>query len=355
MQPDNASLPEYFLSENDLVPLLSSVASSARLIAPVLTQWGEVFFEPIADGEQATLDYENAVVAPKDFLLPQTEVLARYRRIGTSYEVDAPLDAQPQVIAGIRPCDLRAVQILDEAIGAGAYPDPYYAARRSNTTFISLACPTVFDGHFCPPLEAGPTIESDFDVHLTAVDGGFTAQVGSDAGQRLVNEHSGFFRPASPSQVEQRRRAASQAVSGFAARFDIAAVQRALSSGEHTDVIRDCATRCQECGGCLFACPTCTCFDVRDYPTAEGCGERVRTWDTCAYAGFTRMAGGVNPSGPRELRARRRIMHKLVYRMESEGLLGCVGCGRCTQVCLGNIDIVDLLGRLSSQEGSRVG
>jgi NAD-dependent dihydropyrimidine dehydrogenase PreA subunit len=355
MGENPTSAAEYFLRIEDLAALLSALTQSGRVIAPLRSDWGEVFFEPIASGEQPTFDFENAVVSPKDFLLPQTEVLALYRRVGKTYEVEAPIDAQPQVIAGIRSCDLRAMQILDEAVGSGEYPDPYYVARREKTTFISLACSTVFEKHFCPPLETGPTLESGFDLHLTAVEGGFTAQVGSVAGQRLVGEHGRFFKAAGPSYVEQRIRAAQNAVAGFAARFDIQAVQRTLSSGEDVEILADAAKRCQECGGCLFACPTCTCFDVRDYPTGEGTGERVRTWDTCAFAGFTRMAGGANPSGSKDARSRRRLMHKLVYRLESEGLLGCVGCGRCIDVCLGNIDIVDLLERLSGTEGARVG
>jgi hypothetical protein len=349
------NMPEYFLKADDLQALLSALMASARVIAPVRSDWEEVLFEPIVNGEQATFEYENAVVSPKDFLLPQTEVLARYRRVGKSYQVEAPIEAPPQVIAGIRSCDLSAVQIWDEAIGSGEYPDPYYLARRRGTTFISIACPTVFENHFCAVLDTGPTLQSGFDLHLTAIEGGYAAQVGSDAGLRLVTEQCRFFRPSAPSELQQREQAARDAVAQFAARFDIAAVQRALSSGADLDAIGDAASRCQDCGGCLFVCPTCTCFDVRDYPTGENTGERLRTWDTCAYAGFTRMAGGANPSASRDVRVRRRLMHKLVYRLESEGLLGCVGCGRCIAACLGNISLVDLLARLGGQEKSRVG
>jgi len=345
---------ECFLRGGDLPALLTALQRTARLIAPVRTEWGEIVFQPIADGAEATFDYENAVVSPKDILLPQTEVLARYRRVQRSYQVEAAMDDQPQVVVGIRSCDLVAVQVLDEAIGAGEYADPYYLARQRNTTFVSLACPTVFRNHFCPPLESGPTLSSGFDLHLTAIPDGFTAQVGSEAGARLAREQERFFAPVTPRQVEQRERAAQESVAGFAAAFDIAAVRAALSADQEPKVIADNAERCMDCGGCLFVCPTCTCFDVRDVPTGQDRGERVRTWDTCAYAGFTRMAGGMNPSAARETRARRRLMHKLVYRLESEGLMGCVGCGRCIEACLGNVDIVDLLQALSGKDGARV-
>jgi ferredoxin len=55
------------------------------------------------------------------------------------------------------------------------------------------------------------------------------------------------------------------------------------------------------------------------------------------------MAGGVNMKlTPRpELRSRlaNRILHKYVYSPQQYEMLGCVGCGRCIDACLGAIDI----------------
>ena len=48
------------------------------------------------------------------------------------------------------------------------------------------------------------------------------------------------------------------------------------------------------CGACTYVCPTCYCFDIADN-LAKTSGERVKTWDSCMFANFTKMGGGVNP------------------------------------------------------------
>ena len=39
---------------------------------------------------------------------------------------------------------------------------------------------------------------------------------------------------------------------------------------------------CLGCGTCTFVCPTCQCYDIRDYDTGHGI-IRYRCWDSCMY------------------------------------------------------------------------
>ena len=85
---------------------------------------------------------------------------------------------------------------------------------------------------------------------------------------------------------------------------------------------------CLGCGTCTFVCPTCQCYDVRDFDTGHGV-RRFRCWDSCMYSDFTMMAHGTNRPTQLE-RFRQRFMHKLVYfPANNDGIYGCVGCGRC--------------------------
>ncbi len=45
---------------------------------------------------------------------------------------------------------------------------------------------------------------------------------------------------------------------------------------------------CLGCGTCTFVCPTCQCYDIRDYDTGHGI-QRFRCWDSCMYSDFTKM------------------------------------------------------------------
>ena len=96
---------------------------------------------------------------------------------------------------------------------------------------------------------------------------------------------------------------------------------------------------CLGCGTCTFVCPTCQCYDVKDFDTGHGV-QRFRCWDSCMYSDFTMMAHGTNRPTQKE-RFRQRFMHKLVYfPSNNDGIYGCVGCGRCLAKCPISMNIV---------------
>ena len=68
---------------------------------------------------------------------------------------------------------------------------------------------------------------------------------------------------------------------------------------------------CLGCGTCTFVCPTCQCYDIRDFNTGHGV-KRFRCWDSCMYSDFTKMAAR-QPRLTQLERFRQRFMHKLVY------------------------------------------
>ena len=99
---------------------------------------------------------------------------------------------------------------------------------------------------------------------------------------------------------------------------------------------------CLGCGSCTFACPTCQCYDIRDYDAGNGI-QRYRCWDSCMYSDFTLMAHGTNRPTQLE-RYRQRFMHKLVYfPSNNDGMYSCVGCGRCIEKCPMNLNIVKVI------------
>jgi ferredoxin len=55
------------------------------------------------------------------------------------------------------------------------------------------------------------------------------------------------------------------------------------------------------------------------------------------------VAGGHNPRALKGQRLRNRFFCKFYYVPEDYGVPGCVGCGRCIEVCPVNIDIVEML------------
>ena len=105
---------------------------------------------------------------------------------------------------------------------------------------------------------------------------------------------------------------------------------------------------CLGCGTCTFVCPTCQCYDIKDFNTGHGV-VRYRCWDSCMYSEFTKMAHGNNRLTQKE-RFRQRFMHKLVYYPENnEGLFSCVGGGRCLTRCPISMNIVKVMKKLGGK------
>jgi ferredoxin len=107
------------------------------------------------------------------------------------------------------------------------------------------------------------------------------------------------------------------------------------------------ADRCLSCKICTYVCPTCRCFDVRDYAIAQGLGyqkiERLRCWDSCMAEGYRRIAGGHNTRPTKSQRLRNRFYCKFDFYPADFGPLACVGCGRCIDYCPVNVDITEVL------------
>ena len=109
---------------------------------------------------------------------------------------------------------------------------------------------------------------------------------------------------------------------------------------------------CLACGTCTFVCPTCQCYDIKDYDTGHGV-KRFRCWDSCMYSDFTMMAHGNNRTSQMQ-RFRQRFMHKLVYfPANNNGMYSCVGCGRCVEKCPSALNIVKVIKAFEKEGGEK--
>jgi ferredoxin len=150
-----------------------------------------------------------------------------------------------------------------------------------------------------------------------------------------MKERPDLFLEAPPDALKMKRKAISSC------REEIM-----RSKGQKTpQLVKDALTKadwegmgrsCISCGGCSYVCPTCHCFNISDQGTPDG--ERVRCADTCILSGFSRMTSGVNPRRSAGERLRNWFMDKFEFIPRRTGLLGCVGCGRCSVVCLSGSD-----------------
>jgi len=302
----------------------------------------------------------NPLYPPKRFLLPHIQRLMTMRQVDGSFQIEETVAERRLAVLGIRSCDVAAIIHLDRYYLGGHYRDVYYERLRQGLFIVNLVCTIpgedIGPDCFCVCTDTGPSAREGFDWQLTDLGDRLLVVAGTATGEAMFGDP--VFRKGSDSDVAERRALLTEARRRFSTRTSwFSGAVRAVSQGSvPDDTWEEIGNRCLECGGCTFVCPACTCFTVTDREAGSGRHERVRVWDSCALAGFTRMAGGFNPRRAVHDRRNRRFFRKLShYFVQRELSVACVGCGRCAAVCHGDIGmptVVEMIRR--GVNGSKV-
>jgi len=289
----------------------------------------------------------------KQFLHPPREKLWSARVADGAFEVEADKDAGPPprlAFFGVRPCDLRAIEIQDQVLGSGR-GNSRYAARRDAVLIVAVNCTEPGETCFCASMGTGPGAGPGYDLALTELVTGdrheFLVDVGTPAGASVLAAvpHA----PATASTVDVARTAVADAAQHMGRSMPAAGLHE-LMAGSH-DAARwdEVASRCLTCGNCTLACPTCFCTSVEDVTDLSGDhAERWQHWASCFDLDFSYLHGGpVRVSPPS--RYRQWLTHKLGTWHDQFGSSGCVGCGRCIVWCPVGIDITEEVTALQAE------
>ncbi|TNF55143.1 hypothetical protein EP227_03150 [bacterium] len=342
---------DFILNKNYLSYWLRQLKKEMELIGPMEIMGGDFVFKTVEHIHEIRLDCPSGSPLPKEFLFPQVEDMFSYR----GEHIEECLYNQRRIIFGARPCDVSAGNLIERFYSSTFEPsydrvhqnrkfsDTYFMSRRKNTVFITLGCNNPAPTCFCNSLGTGPFLKSGFDIQLTDLGDRFFVQTGSPTGQKITRNFKHLFETAQKQDLDDRYEVVLSTQTKFEQRINLEVTREKLLSGNFSDSLWEwVATRCFECGGCVYECPVCTCFNIVDRPESKDRGKRVRIWDTCFFKGFTRMAGGNIPAEKKIMRTKRWWFHKLFYYPEQFQQFGCVGCGRCTITCPGRIDIATI-------------
>ncbi len=333
---------EFVLSKTNLPYWLRQLRKKADLIGPLRSLNGDIIFSSIVNIHEMILDCPASIPSPKEFLFPQKEEMYKFSQKG----VNTLNDNGKRIIFGVRSCDISAIALLDRFYG-GLLEDDFYMSRRRNTCFISIACNNPDPTCFCSGLGTGPALKTGFDLQFTDLGDRYLVQAGSREGLRMINGFMHLFLLPEKADRDDQYEVLLSSQSIFEKRITLENVRQKILAGKVPDSFwESVASRCFECGGCVYECPLCTCFNVIDWKEKDNKGTRMRLWDTCMFKGFTKMAGNVLPAGKKIMRTKRWYFHKLLYYPEQFGRFGCVGCGRCTITCPGRIDIATIANKL---------
>ncbi len=324
--------------------LFEAIAARESLYLPVDTNGG-ARFEKWESGKTLSNSL-NTVRSAKDFFFPQTENLMDFKVEGKTVEIiDTRSEQEDFVIFGVRACDVRSFSVLDRVFLQEPI-DTYYKNRRAHGLIMSMACLRPAETCFCQTFDidaADP--EGDIVCYKTETELYLNSK--TKKGEALLSALGDVTEEADSAQVEEQK----ETIRKRLAALPLASLSKdSFGAGKTEAFFNDPAwsalsESCLGCGTCTFVCPTCQCYDIKDFNTGHGI-KRFRCWDSCMYSDFTKMSAG-QPRLTQLERFRQRFMHKLVYYpTNNDGLFSCVGCGRCLAKCPIQMNIVKVMKQL---------
>ena len=332
------------IAKSEMNSLFAAIAERAKLYVPQDTAGGAKFSE-WKNGKMCSAAL-NTVRSAKDFFFPQTENLMDFKLSGKTIEIiDTRSETEDFVLFGVRACDVKSFEILDRVFLSDPV-DTYYKNRREHGVIMSLACTKPNETCFCTTFGIDAA-EPAGDVVCHKTEDALYMDAKTEKGEKLLKALEGITENADNKAVTEQQKVTRERM----AKLPLAGLKAdAFGDGKTKEFFdrpewKELSESCLGCGTCTFVCPTCQCYDIKDFNTGHGV-KRFRCWDSCMYSEFTKMSAG-QPRLTQLERFRQRFMHKLVYfPTNNDGMFSCVGCGRCLAKCPIQMNIVKVMKKL---------
>jgi ferredoxin len=313
----------------------------------------KIAFDRIKDAKEMHLDgYMNTSMSPKNIFFPQSETMLHFMKSGEDANIYKEVEKKPaaKAVFGIRPCDAAAFALLDKIFRNDQYTDTYWFEKRDAATLIGLGCNTPCSTCFCTSVNSHPFGEKGLDVLASDLGDRYLLKILTEKGEKLLDGIASLD-DAKDADISGQEALSKKAEDSITTNLS----QERIKEKSVLELYNaDCWSRihesCLNCGTCTFVCPTCHCFDIQDELFRDG-GVRIRNWDSCMSWLFTIHATGHNPRPSKKERVRQRFMHKFKYiPIKRDGDIGCVGCGRCVNLCPVNIDIREVVQEMNASK-----
>jgi ferredoxin len=327
---------KYRITREAFSLLVDSLMGDMKVVGPA-EEGGQTSFRHIGSASELRMDYLSTMIPPSKVLFYRpVENILRFN-IGNDASIEEIPPEDEKVLAlGVHPCDMHAILYLDRVLNE----DPYYTARRKNTTIVALNCSEASEHCFCSSAGTGPhlKVKDGYDLLLTNAGEFYLAEPASRRGEELI----GGVRSARVDELLEKDAQEKALIEAMKKSVDMRGLDELFMKNiEHPVWARVAEERCLSCSNCVMVCPTCFCHDLVDETSMDLSSVlRLRRWDACHDLQFAAVHGG-NFRCTRASRLRQFVMHKLNYTSQF-GAAGTVGCGRCIKWCPTGIDLTEI-------------
>ncbi len=337
------------ISYSELNKLFDGIKNLCDLYLPI-KKAGALNFAKYSGNEEVDIESLQTVKSPKDLFFPQTEDMVDFKTDGVKIEIkDAREKREKFVLFGVRGCDLKSFDVLDRVFLQEPV-DTMYKNKRDAGVIFTLSCNNPDASCFCKVFDIKASApKGDVECHI--VNGYLYLDAKTEKGEEILSKLDCLEEVKCDKEVEENKKLIDEKIE----KLPFSNLDLSNFKGENLMELfnrpewEEMSKACLGCGTCTFVCPTCQCFDIRDFKTNSGV-KRFRCWDSCMYSEFTKMAAE-NPRKNQMQRFRQRFMHKLCYYpSNNEGLYSCVGCGRCVKKCPQSLNIVKVIKKLGGRK-----
>ncbi|MDD6762430.1 MAG: 4Fe-4S dicluster domain-containing protein [Clostridiales bacterium] len=333
----------YKIAKASLPQLYKAIAGSNALYLPV-KKAGQTNYAPWTEDAEVDIETLKTVKSAKDAFFPQSETLYTCIRDGKKIRIEAEeLINESFVVFGVKGCDVHGVEVLDRVFLSEPV-DTFYAARREHGIIVALACNEPELSCFCKVFGTDCSEPEGADVVTWLVGEDLFWKPVTEKGEALTGQIKELLEETDDTAVNEKKaeiKDIAEKIPNMHLSLDGWGRDDKLERF-NSPIWEDLYKPCLACGTCTFVCPTCQCYDIKDYDTGHGV-KRYRCWDSCMYSDFTMMAHGNNRTSQMQ-RFRQRFMHKLVYYpTNNDGMFSCTGCGRCVDKCPSSLNIVKVI------------
>ena len=265
--------------------------------------------------------------------------------------VDNSYGGRDFVVFGVRACDAASFGILDRVFLSNPV-DAYYKARREKGVVVTVACREPETSCFCHTFGIDPA-EPAGDVSCIFAGDSLYLDAKTEKGAALLDS-LGVLEDAADADLDVVEAEKTVARDNLAKTPLYDLTTEGFGAGKTMELFgspkwAELSEACLGCGTCTFVCPTCQCYDIRDYDTGHGV-------QTIPLLGFLHVSPS-SPVCPRVSRDSRRSNDSArdsctswsTIPKTTTGVFSCVGCGRCVVKCPQHLNIVKVIKTLGKE------
>jgi formate hydrogenlyase subunit 6/NADH:ubiquinone oxidoreductase subunit I len=276
----------------------------------------------------------------KSFFLPSRENVTSPGTIG-----------KPRIIIGVPNCDIETLTLLDSIYLDRDFEDIHYRDLRENVILISSDCFSRNDSCHCLDYGIKPYATSKADIGISVLGNTVVLRVITNKGLDIVGKITSAVALTDESiisVIDEKHKASESSLMSSKKIVPDYLKTGILLKDAGKEIWKKYSGHCVSCGACAAICPTCTCFLLIDKPGFE----KVKSFDSCQYPAFERVAGGEDALFSLPDRFRNRYMCKYVWRPGKFNSIACTGCGRCIDACIGRINKNELISELAEKDSN---